>query len=53
MVRIFNPIIKLIMRGTVNKILGNLIYDKKVSECGQQYNIYDFEKSIFLSEARH
>lgn len=53
---IFNPALKLIgklggkLGGLVNKAFGNMVYEKSMSEYDFEYQIYDLEKSIYLTE---
>lgn len=50
-VALFNPIIKLFNKQKyINKVFGNMIIDKKLSEYKEEYCIYSFEKSIELAE---
>lgn len=50
--KILNPIIRLLALriGLVNKVFGNLVYEKSLSKYGKNYNVYDFKVSIGLSE---
>lgn len=48
--RIFNPIIGLLNIGVVNKVFGDLVYEKDLSEYPKDYNKVDFETSIKLTE---
>ena len=52
MTRLFNPMIKLMFGvGVVNKIFGNLVYDKSMSNYdGVDYQIRSFRESIALTE---
>jgi len=36
--------------GIINKVFGNMVYDKQISRYKQEYCILDFEKTIKLSE---
>ncbi|WP_329469271.1 NAD-dependent epimerase/dehydratase family protein [Exiguobacterium sp. 9-2] len=49
---IFNMIIFKIMKknNTVNKIFGDLVYDKKFSKVSFEYQTIDFDQSIYKSE---
>ena len=54
LVKIFNPIL-LLMRnrvGIINKVFGNLAYEKSLSEYKDRYQIRDFRRSIQLTESR-
>ena len=52
----FNPALKLMgkiggkLGGLVNKAFGNMVYEKSMSEYDFEYQIYDLEKSIYLTE---
>ena len=52
MTRLFNPIIRLMFRiGTINKVFGNLVYDKSMSEYNKaNYCVRDLRESIKLTE---
>ncbi len=52
--RIFNPLIALAkpIVGSVNKMFGNLTYDKSMSVYDFNYNVADFQKSIEESVGR-
>lgn len=50
--RVLNPIISLLKIKTLNKVFGNLIYVKSLSEEKKiQYSVVDFKDSIKLTEA--
>ncbi|NLJ70784.1 MAG: NAD-dependent epimerase/dehydratase family protein [Clostridiaceae bacterium] len=48
---IFNPIIRFFSGKIklINKVFGNLVYDKDVSQIGCEYNVCDFKTSIKIS----
>lgn len=50
MTKLFNPIIKKIKVSTINKLFGNLLYEKSMSPDLEAYNVFSFEKSIELTE---
>lgn len=52
--KIFNPILRLMFKvSIVNKVFGNLVYDKSLSEYGKaDYYIRGFRESIELTERR-
>lgn len=54
MVKIFNPIIKITTKiNIINKVFGNLYYDKNMSSLGSlKYQIISFEESIRLIEEK-
>lgn len=53
---LFNPALKIMGKlggkpgGLVNKAFGNMVYEKSMSEYDFEYQIYDLEKSIYLTE---
>ncbi len=48
---VFNPLLKLMSKNTyVNKVFGNLMIDKGLSQYKQKYCRYSFEESIRLTE---
>jgi UDP-glucose 4-epimerase len=53
--KVFNPFIKLMYRiGTVNKVFGNMVYDKSMSEYDKgNYQLKDLRESILRTEGRH
>lgn len=54
LVELFNPIIKRIKNkiNILNKIFGNLSYDKKISKYKEDYNLRNFKESIYLTEKK-
>lgn len=52
MTRVFNPIVRMMFGfGIINKVFGNLVYDKSMSEyCKANYRVRTFEESIDLTE---
>lgn len=50
--KIFNPLIKLFrgLIGIINKVFGDLVYDKSISEYKENYCINDFKESIIKTE---
>ena len=55
LMKVFNPFIKLMYRiGTVNKVFGNMVYDKSMSEYDKgNYQLKDLRESILRTEGRH
>ena len=52
MTKVFNPVLRL-MFGIVNKVFGNLVYEKSMSDYNTaNYRIRDFRESIELTESR-
>jgi len=47
----FNPMLKLLAYkvGFINKVFGNLVYEKSMSEYKEDYRVRDFRESISLS----
>lgn len=50
LIKIFNPILKRIKLNTVNKVFGDLVYDEKISNYLEEYNIYSFSESLKRTE---
>lgn len=50
--KIFNPLLKLgsHINKTVNKVFGNLVYDKSLSLYSENYQVADFSESIIKTE---
>jgi UDP-glucose 4-epimerase len=55
LMKVFNPFLKLMYRiGTVNKVFGNMVYDKSMSEYDKgNYQLKDLRESILRTEGRH
>lgn len=52
MTRLFNPLLKVLRIEALNKIFGDLIYDKELSGFKSwNYCLFDFKTSIFLAES--
>lgn len=50
--KFFNPFIKLLRDiQIINKVFGNLVYEKSISTYYKSYNVVDFEESIYLTES--
>lgn len=50
MTKLFNPIIKTLRTGTVEKVFGSLTYDKEMSICEKDYQLFEFKDTIRLTE---
>ncbi len=52
LIKIFNPAIKVLAGkiGLINKVFGNLVYEKSMSEYRENYLIRDFKQSIEMTE---
>lgn len=50
--RLFNPLLKVMgmKLGIINKVFGNLVYEKDISRYKEDYQIRDLKKSLELSE---
>jgi len=51
--KVFNPILRLMVKriGLINKVFGNLVYEKSISEYDKaNYRIRDFRESIIMTE---
>jgi UDP-glucose 4-epimerase len=53
MTKLFNPLIKQLNIGTVNKVFGNLVYEKNMSDNKINYCLHDFKDSILHTERGH
>ncbi len=54
MIKVLNPIFRLMFGiGIVNKVFGNLVYEKSMSEYKEDYRFRDFRESIELTESRN
>jgi len=53
LIKLFNPIIKFMAKklGTINKVFGNLVYEKDLSKYKESYQIVDLRESIKLTES--
>jgi UDP-glucose 4-epimerase len=51
--KVFNPLLKLLRINIVNKVFGNLVYEKDLSVYKKNYQVYDFQSSIFMTEGRN
>lgn len=45
-----NPVLHANKINVINKIFGDLVYSKEISNLEMNYNVYDFETSVNLSE---
>ncbi|MBT2216483.1 NAD-dependent epimerase/dehydratase family protein [Virgibacillus dakarensis] len=54
LVHLFNPLLKAMSGkvGIINKVFGNLVYDKRISQYKEDYRIRDLKTSIELTERR-
>ncbi len=51
MTKLFNPLIRLMFGfGVVNKVFGDLVYEKRMSEYESNFRTYDLKRSIMMSE---
>jgi nucleoside-diphosphate-sugar epimerase len=50
MTKLFNPLIRLLKIDVVNKVFGDLVYEKSVSKYTKNYNKYELKTSIYLTE---
>jgi nucleoside-diphosphate-sugar epimerase len=52
--KLFNPILLRLMNvSKVNKVFGDLVYEKRMSEYKNNYNVFSFKRSIFRTEGRN
>ncbi|MGP3778024.1 NAD-dependent epimerase/dehydratase family protein [Halanaerobium saccharolyticum] len=49
---IFNPVLKILSSkvNIINKVFGNLVYEKEMSEYKEEYRVANFKESIFETE---
>ncbi|WP_346937784.1 NAD-dependent epimerase/dehydratase family protein [uncultured Clostridium sp.] len=50
MTKLFNPLLRILKVSTVNKVFGDLVYGKEMSEYKEDYNVMDLKRSITLTE---
>lgn len=50
MTELLNPLLRLLKVSTVNKVFGNLVYEKSISQYKENYRCYDFESTIIKTE---
>ena len=52
MTKIFNPLLRLLGKrvNLINKVFGNLVYDKSMSEYKENYRVRDLKESIRMTE---
>ena len=50
MTKLFNPLIMLLNISILNKVFGDLIYDKDLSERANNYHVCEFKESIYITE---
>lgn len=50
MTKLFNPSLSLLNVSIVNKVFGDLVYEKSMSEYTSDYGVYEFEESIKMTE---
>ncbi|MBU3197737.1 NAD-dependent epimerase/dehydratase family protein [Clostridium estertheticum] len=50
--KVFNPVLRIMSNfvGVVNKAFGNLVYEKSMSEYGENYRVGDLKESIIKTE---
>ena len=53
MIKLFNPLLRVLKLSTVNKVFGNLVYEKKMSEYKENYYPQDFITSIGTTEGQN
>ncbi|MCD7034588.1 NAD-dependent epimerase/dehydratase family protein [Metabacillus sp. GX 13764] len=53
--RVFNPVLKLLGAkiNLINKVFGNLVYEKQLSSYKSNYQIRNFKESIQMTEGRY
>lgn len=53
MIKLFNPLLKLLNISTVNKVFGDLVYDMSMSKYENNYRVCEFRESIKKTELRN
>jgi nucleoside-diphosphate-sugar epimerase len=53
MTKLFSLFVGFFQISTLNKVFGDLVYDKNISEPKLKYHLYDFKTSIVLTEREH
>lgn len=53
MTKLFNPLLRLLKAGTLNKLFGDLVYEKRMSKYRESYCVSNFKSSISLTEKGH
>lgn len=50
--KMFNPLLRMLNIGDLNKVFGSLVYELEMSEYKNNYRIYGFKESIKSSEGK-
>lgn len=50
LIGLFNPLFKSLKLSIVNKVFGDLVYDKNISKYEKKYTLIGFKDSIYLTE---
>ena len=50
MIKLFNPLLRILNVSIINKVFGDLTYNKDLSEYEDDYKVYDFKESVFITE---
>ena len=50
MTKLFNPLLRLLNVSTVNKVFGDLVYKKSMSEYKNNYRVCEFEDTVLKTE---
>jgi nucleoside-diphosphate-sugar epimerase len=50
MTKLFSPFLRFIKTSTLNKVFGDLVYEKDMSEPNMKYQVYDFKSSVRFTE---
>jgi nucleoside-diphosphate-sugar epimerase len=53
MTKLFNPLLRLMKYSIINKVFGDLVYEKRLSQYKEDYCSYDFESTIRKAEIQH
>lgn len=50
MIKIFNPLLRILNVSIINKVFGDLTYNKDLSEYEDDYKVCEFKESVFITE---
>lgn len=53
MTKLLNPLLILLKVSTINKMFGDLVFEKNLSKYKTEYNVCGFKESILFTESRH
>ena len=50
MIKLFNPLLRILNVSIINKVFGDLTYNKDLSEYEDDYKVCEFKESVFITE---